>query len=428
MEITMTSSGSKTIVSEFKIREVDFKRPSVAATAATAQALVQQPEPLGPLTAFVGAFAGQGFNAIFRPNSTKTPTFKTPPLNTSDNVLELNLTEETLQFQPNLSSIPNRGSGPQADAFLNGVPYIQSVTDVTTLPGNGIHFEPGIWLRVPATTDPDEPVTFARMASIPHGATIVAQGVLLATVPGGPKLEPVDMTPFPPATPAKPVSPKFPSQTAAAKATARLPQDLTPFIAAGSITQQLLDNPNSLLSRQIANQTITETIVIAISTNPAAPLFFGPLPQNATAGSPPPPIDPEFGGGPANIAFLQGLAAPPPTAVGPNAQTTQMDALFWIETVLYEVDVPEIDAGVPAVILDPVKSSPDMVSPKFSATLPFVAGKKFKGGKISVPGPQIQYSQKVILNFAGLSWPHVSVATLVPSEPIPIPPELLPLT
>jgi len=35
---------------------------------------------------------------------------------------------------------------------------------------------------------------------------------------------------------------------------------------------------------------------------------------------------------------------------------------------------------------------------------------------------QIQYSQTVFLNFNGLSWPHVSVATLMPSAPIPVPP------
>jgi hypothetical protein len=34
---------------------------------------------------------------------------------------------------------------------------------------------------------------------------------------------------------------------------------------------------------------------------------------------------------------------------------------------------------------------------------------------------QIQYSQQVLLNFNTLTWPHVSVATLVPSEPISIP-------
>jgi hypothetical protein len=34
----------------------------------------------------------------------------------------------------------------------------------------------------------------------------------------------------------------------------------------------------------------------------------------------------------------------------------------------------------------------------------------------------------VLLNFNGLSWPHVSVASLVPADPIPIPENLLPLT
>ena len=29
------------------------------------------------------------------------------------------------------------------------------------------------------------------------------------------------------------------------------------------------------------------------------------------------------------------------------------------------------------------------------------------------PGSLLQYSQRVLLNFNGLSWPHVSVATLL---------------
>ena len=41
--------------------------------------------------------------------------------------------------------------------------------------------------------------------------------------------------------------------------------------------------------------------------------------------------------------------------------------------------------------------------------------------QIQVNATQIQYSQQVLLNFAGLSWPHVSVATLVPANPLPVP-------
>ena len=33
---------------------------------------------------------------------------------------------------------------------------------------------------------------------------------------------------------------------------------------------------------------------------------------------------------------------------------------------------------------------------------------------------QIQYSQSVFLNFNTLTWPHVSVATLVPTADVPV--------
>jgi hypothetical protein len=39
---------------------------------------------------------------------------------------------------------------------------------------------------------------------------------------------------------------------------------------------------------------------------------------------------------------------------------------------------------------------------------------------IDVSYTQIQYTQTVLLNFNRLTWPHVSVATLVPNEPIPV--------
>jgi hypothetical protein len=42
--------------------------------------------------------------------------------------------------------------------------------------------------------------------------------------------------------------------------------------------------------------------------------------------------------------------------------------------------------------------------------------------EITVTATQIQYTQTVLLNFAGLSWPHVSVATLVPASPISVSP------
>lgn len=97
----------------------------------------------------------------------------------------------------------------------------------------------------------------------------------------------------------------FQSQTAAAQGTARLPQDLTSFISAGTITQAILDDPNTVLRNHISGQNITAFTVISIATNPTAPLF---------------------GGGVDNIAFLLGDNNTPPSK--PNAQTLQMTATF----------------------------------------------------------------------------------------------------
>ena len=147
------------------------------------------PPPLGPLAFFVGDFVGNGFNTIFRPDSAATPTQLPNPVPPAppphDNVLELNLTSETLSFSKSLGSVPNRGTGTQQDAFLNGVPYVQSINDITIRGESvGIHFEPGIWIHVPATTVPPLGETVTRMASIPHGTTIDAQGLVDPAKPG----------------------------------------------------------------------------------------------------------------------------------------------------------------------------------------------------------------------------------------------------
>jgi hypothetical protein len=220
--------------------------------------------PLGPLASFTGTFTGNGFNTIFRPNSPFTPTpLPLPPIGPDDNVLELNLTQEALTFSAPLGSIPNRGFV-QGDIFLNGVPYIQSIQDVTvpTQPV-GIHFEPGVWLAVPETTNPAETNTFVRMASIPHGTTVLAQGTSV-TVNGPPNIAPVDITPFVIGQPGNRIA--FPSQTAATDNTFRIPQNLAPFVAAGTITQAMLTDPNTFLRNHIVGQNITSTTVIQVFT------------------------------------------------------------------------------------------------------------------------------------------------------------------
>jgi hypothetical protein len=345
---------------------------------------------LGPLVAFTGTFQGSGFNSIFRPDNKVTPTPLPVPVSGSDNVLELNLTQESLSFSPSLGSVPNRGEV-QGDITLNGVPYLQTINDVT-VPGQpvGIHFEPGLWMAVPATTDPAEEATVVRMASIPHGTTIEAQGKSFS-VAGKPTIAAVDITPFVIGQPNNKIP--FPSQTAANDQAARIPQNLVPFITAGTITQAILSDPNTLLRNHIASQTITSTTVMTISTSPATPLF---------------------GGGADNIAFLLGN----PAGSAPNAQAVEMEAVFWIEMVEFSIEIPVFEPGQPPLIIPARAGAAGQHVPEFlvNPPTPIRAPRTIK-----VTAPQIQYSQRVFLNFNGLTWPHVSVATLVPASPIAVP-------
>ncbi|TID15596.1 hypothetical protein E6O75_ATG07924 [Venturia nashicola] len=99
------------------------------------------PNILGVLGALKGSFVGSGFNTIFRPSnatnreeSAKDPVLNTEPglepLNIApgmieDNILELNLTIESLVFTPrDLGNIPNRGINAQQDLVLQGMSYL----------------------------------------------------------------------------------------------------------------------------------------------------------------------------------------------------------------------------------------------------------------------------------------------------------------
>lgn len=401
----------------FEIQSQDARLGGIPSTQApTDNALVAQvplaaapPAPLGVLANFKGTFAGNGFNLIFRPNNAKGTTFTNPlnppvpvPQPPNENLLELNLTHETLCFSTPLGNIPNRGLGPQTDIFLNGVPYKQTVNDVTNIktgkadaqpsPFSGIHVEPGLWMHVPATTvDPKLGESLTRMASIPHGTTINAQCLEPASsFPGPPIIPAVDISPFPVGNPSARI--QFHSQTATNKNTPRLPQDLTKFIAAGTITQAILTDPNTVLRNDNVGKTILNTTVFTVSTLPTSP---------------------ELGGGTANIAFLLGDAQ----ARNPNANAAQMSATFWINTVQHKLVVPVFKVGSHALTIQAPAPHPGatvetfLVTPPHDITTPTT---------ITVTSTQIQYSQLVFLNFAGLTWPHVSVATLVPQAPIEV--------
>jgi hypothetical protein len=379
-----------------------FKFGQVASNGAGPAAALVAPAPtLGPLAAFVGTWRGRGFNTIFRPqNVAKSPThLPHPGTGPNDNILELNLTRESLAFSPSLGSVPNRGMV-EGDAFLNGVPYLQTVSDITD-PNNpvGIHVEPGIWMCVPKTLEEAEQTVF-RMASIPHGTTIVAQGTS-SQIAGAPTIPAAPITPFntqPAGThlpPGAVLTGVFPSQQAATPNTFRIPQALP-----ATITQAMLDDPNSVLRAHNTGLTIVSTTIISIATEPAPPFFAG---------------------GADNIDFLVGNAAAltNPQAPGENAQTLQMNATFWIEIVEDQIVLPHVLANkqVTLTAKRPASATPP-VPPNFVGKPP----KDFPAGHvIKVRSMQIQYSQTVMLNFNTLTWPHVSISTLVPAANVPIP-------
>ncbi|KAF2668738.1 hypothetical protein BT63DRAFT_374243 [Microthyrium microscopicum] len=404
----------------FKICPVDFKfqRSSPAfhrALSAKASHAVQavQPvqaqvteAPLGILDHFQGSFAGNGFNTIFRPQSGQT-NFPTMPVNLhgfsvpDDNVLELNLTSETLEFSGSLGDVPNRGSAPQTDITLNGVPYLQKISDISNPSTGGIdgpavpiHFEPGLWMHVPGTTlNPTEGPTLSRMASIPHGTTINAQGVAPTdanAVAGPPDIPAINITPFIINNPTSLIN--FPSQTASFPDVPRIPQDLTQFIAAGTITQEMLDNPNAFLRHSNEGKNIVKSVTFTVSTV-----------RNAQSG----------GDTIANIDFLEGQ-----TNKGPNADAQQVTAQFWISTLEHTLEVPRWQPGQPDIVISPgnFPQVKFIIKPVTAITEPKT---------ITVHSTQIQYSQMVLLNFVGLSWPHASVATLHQSSPIQVDASLL---
>src|SRR5450755_2000870 len=145
------------------------------------------PDPgLGPLAGLAGNWSGQGFNAIWRPHT-----------GASDHFLELNVTSDRIDLEVIDGQIPNRGLV-QGQIFMHGLTYLQQISDanveVNGVPA-GLHIEPGLWINIPSTTDPQETATIARLASIPHGTTILVQGTA-TTAAGGPSIPGVSLTPF----------------------------------------------------------------------------------------------------------------------------------------------------------------------------------------------------------------------------------------
>lgn len=160
----------------------------------------------------------------------------------------------------------------------------------------------------------------------------------------------------------------------------------------------MLKDPNQTLRDALVGLNVIKTVEFTVATK-AAPLI---------------------GGGTANIAFLEGsgfkdLADGKNSAPLANASAIAMSSTFWIETVEWRFTIP---AGKPF----PLDVKPNVVTkaplPTFTISGPTAPLTQPK--TLVRKTTQIQYSQNVTLNFSGLSWPHISVATLGPADKIPI--------
>lgn len=223
--------------------------------------------PLGHLAELEGTWSGRGFNLIAVPNKQNHGTFR----------LMLNATAERIQFTAIGGAVPNRGSV-QDDINIYGLTYLQQVNDAPTM--EGLHIEPGIWLNVPATSDPLAAASIVRQSTIPHGDSLLAQGTSFE-VPGGPRIDAASSTPTGPGMAHAPWG----------YLDTYMDSNLPP-----GMKQSYVDNMNEALTDAIQGQKIVNTTVLSVSSLPV--------------------------GGIVNIPFV--------TA---NANATKLDAIFWIETV-----------------------------------------------------------------------------------------------
>jgi hypothetical protein len=272
---------------------------------------------LGPLKDLPGFWEGTGFSLIARPDfsgGSKNGIY-----------LELNLLRETIEFTTIGSPVFNRGSR-QDDIAIYGLTYLHRVTDGVT--GGALHIEPGLWLNIPATTEPKADASIARLATIPHGNAVCTVGFVQEVVPDGlPEIPPANTVPFPIGS----EPPKPGTKNPLEEFTLSVPSDFRSTPLPPDITQAVIDDPNSVLRAALTGQNLVH--ITRLITNTTLTDGIG------------------------NIPFIKR-----------NADTLSLESVFAIETVRQS------------------------------------DGTEFL---------QLQYSQTALLNFRGMSFPHVTVGTLI---------------
>ena len=328
----------------------------------------------------VGTWVGSGFTLISLPAFSNV-SGHAPELFR----LKLNRTMETLTFSPIGGLVPNRGAvttkdpvtatttgvtitGGQSDTQLSGVSYLQRVSDAQS--NAALHVETGFWLNVPPSgTQPAW--TVARAATIPHGNSVLATGVAFTA----------------PAPGINPLLSAAPTMIAdGSPINAKL---MGPFNDVQTPTADYLPayvmHPNLALQNAINGSDFIDTVVLVVSTADMTTQLGAahtiPVNNPAPAGL----RDPNISNVP---KALSSITVPPAGVTGAaaavggisnipfvqvNANASRMDAIFWIETIR------QVDAVT---------------------------------GDVSEL-KQLQYTQTVNLQFNGINWPHITVATLV---------------
>src|ERR1700691_5479735 len=340
---------------------------------------------LGPLAFLVGSWRGPGFNAIWRPDNPQSQPV-TVPLDQTRRFLELNLTNDSFNFQVIPGVVPNRGLNPQTDLSLYGLHYLQRTSDADPAPsskvlppgysttaGQALHIEPGLFMNVPASQQPatgDTPIVntdaIVRMGSIPHGVTVLMQGPNPGTKPilGPPAIPPLipftgypGLAPFAPLTAPPPVPPGpnppgvgiqpinldgsehvIPEINIALDTLAPGSQSTGPFPAS---FQGFINDPNSVLREAIEHQEILGHITIHLTTDSQSSdgkptlgvgslfetvsniPFLGIANQTQSPAPDPLPVAPPYQ--PATLAIEPNTTA--------NAFVYSASATFWIEWV-----------------------------------------------------------------------------------------------
>ena len=197
-----------------------------------------------------------------------------------------------------------------------------------------------------------------------------------------------------------------------------------------SITKEILADPNQILRNALPDknddQEIESFITFKVATPNSTPFTPNPATLSATPverRDPTAHIDGTatniIGGGTSNIGFLQGTNNPGEdkqdgkgsfrSGSEGNAHAVKMTCQYWIETVKKTITIPVNEPGRTKPQRLRQVSKAGVLGPEY--VVPLKATHKKPITRV-VRWKQLQYSQNVTLNFNGLSWPHISVATL----------------